>query len=92
MQNIARRVDDVIFTHPHMDHIGEALELTRLDDTSPKIHTTPGTKIATHIALTDAVKIALNEYEKKVIGFETFVDKTLRPARQFVLEYETRGK
>ena len=91
MEKIIKNDDTIVFTHGHMDHIGQALEITTLEKT-PNIVTTPGTKQVMKIALTDAVKIAISDYKTRLISFQTYVDKTLKPAIKFVREYENREK
>ena len=83
------RVEAVVFTHWHMDHIGDALHLTR--HSVGKILASSRTRDIIKIALEDAIKIAETDYEVKQSNFQSYVKKTLSNAVQTVKEYENGG-
>lgn len=90
-EELIQWIDSVIFTHGHMDHIGSSLEIITREN-FPEVYSTPGTKQVMKIALTDAVKIALADYKTRLQAFQTYVDKTIKPAIKFVKNHENRGK
>ena len=67
---ISEWVDAIVLTHPHMDHIGDFPRIFTGDsEFSGQVYSTPATKDAADIALTDAAKILAREYENKQFGY-----------------------
>lgn len=84
-----KKVEKVVITHAHMDHIGQLLEAVKSD--TIEIITTPETKKNIEIALTDMIKIEETEYEIKQHNFEKYKKTVLKPAVEAVKEYEKGG-
>lgn len=84
--DIAETISLQYFTHPHMDHIGDALTITKVPYAVERILASTATKIATKIALTDAVKIAQTDYERAEHDFEVLFKK-LKSAKKTIREF-----
>lgn len=80
-----KEVDVVLFTHGHMDHIGDALNLTKF--AVEKVISGSETKKIMQIALTDAVKIEEMDYEIKKANFRAYLQR-IKDAVKIVKEYE----
>lgn len=78
-------MDAVLFTHGHMDHIGDALNLTKF--AVEKVISGSETKKIMQIALTDAVKIEETDYEIKKANFRAYLQR-IKDAVKIVKEYE----
>lgn len=72
-----------------MDHIGDALTITKVPHAVERILASTETKNATKIALTDAVKIAQTDYERAQHDFETLIKK-LKSAKKTIHEFEKK--
>ncbi len=81
-------VNAVVFSHGHMDHIGDSLILTK--NSVGEIITSPETKKIMEIALTDAVKIEQTEYDIKKNNFQALLKK-VKEAVKIVKNYEKGG-
>lgn len=74
MSEIAKDVDMILLTHPHMDHIGEYPMAFRDDrDFEGQVYATPWTKKSAEIALIDAAKILARDYEARRDGYESML-------------------
>ncbi len=74
MTAIAQRVDMILLTHPHMDHIGEyPMAFAQDRDFEGRVYATPWTKKSAEIALTDAAKILARDYEVRRDGYESML-------------------
>lgn len=67
---ISKWVDAIILTHPHMDHIGDYPRVF-VDEAefAGRVYTTPATRDAAEIALTDAANILARDHTNKEYGY-----------------------